>query len=317
VQETVECAHGGHLPRPVTQPGQQRCPLQRPDAGRDRRFAEDHLQAQTAKQHHRVNGRAAPGRIGGGGQGRPEGIEVGRGTLGERGLPGGGVTPGGVPRRGRGWELLPIDGRTAVLSEHGITSCHSGSGHEDQSPDGWGAIAFVICPLLSPWPGQGTGAHREGGIGGWRRRAPHGSGMNGLVLLLDANAELYGRRRGRCSRHPYDECQPKDQRRYKKTRFSLPRQALRAPMVVSGGGLEPPRVAPYAPQTYASASSAIPTKMVPKVGLEPTRAVAHGALNTACLPVPPLRQAPFSITGNATKRNWPTSSHDPHITGAS
>jgi hypothetical protein len=60
--------------------------------------------------------------------------------------------------------------------------------------------------------------------------------------------------------------------------------------MVSGGGLEPPRVASYAPQTYASASSAIPTSMVPKVGLEPTRAYAHGALNTACLPIPPLRR---------------------------
>jgi hypothetical protein len=194
------------------------------------------------------------------------------------------------------------------ISAGGIGGGSAGDGREFRRKAVWAS---------PPWPGQGTGAHREGGIGGWRRRAPHGSGMNGLVLLLDANAELYGRRRGRCSRHPYDECQPKDQRRYKKTRFSLPRQALRAPMVVSGGGLEPPRVAPYAPQTYASASSAIPTKMVPKVGLEPTRAVAHGALNTACLPVPPLRQAPFSITGNATKRNWPTSAHDPHITGAS
>ncbi len=32
-----------------------------------------------------------------------------------------------------------------------------------------------------------------------------------------------------------------------------------------------------------------PTKMVPKVGFEPTQAYAYGALNTACLPVPPLR----------------------------
>src|SRR5579875_2173625 len=62
--------------------------------------------------------------------------------------------------------------------------------------------------------------------------------------------------------------------------------------MVSGGGLEPPRVAPYAPQTYASASSAIPTKLVPKVGFEPTQAYAYGALNTACLPVPPLRRRP-------------------------
>ena len=30
-------------------------------------------------------------------------------------------------------------------------------------------------------------------------------------------------------------------------------------------------------------------KMVPKVGFEPTQAYAYGALNTACLPVPPLR----------------------------
>ena len=29
--------------------------------------------------------------------------------------------------------------------------------------------------------------------------------------------------------------------------------------------------------------------MVPKVGFEPTQASAYGALNTACLPVPPLR----------------------------
>ncbi len=47
------------------------------------------------------------------------------------------------------------------------------------------------------------------------------------------------------------------------------------PDLVSGGGLEPPRVSPYAPQTYASASSAIPTReyLVPKVGFEPTRAL--------------------------------------------
>ncbi len=30
-------------------------------------------------------------------------------------------------------------------------------------------------------------------------------------------------------------------------------------MVVSGAGLEPARLSPYAPQTYASANSAIPT----------------------------------------------------------
>ena len=65
--------------------------------------------------------------------------------------------------------------------------------------------------------------------------------------------------------------------------------------MVPGGGLEPPRVASYAPQTYASASSAIPTILVPKVGFEPTRAIAHGALNTACLPVSPLRLTPVVV----------------------
>ncbi len=29
---------------------------------------------------------------------------------------------------------------------------------------------------------------------------------------------------------------------------------------------------------------------VPKVGFEPTQAYAYGALNTACLPIPPLRR---------------------------
>ena len=41
--------------------------------------------------------------------------------------------------------------------------------------------------------------------------------------------------------------------------------------------------------------------LVPKVGFEPTRAAAHGALNTACLPVPPLRL--FGLIGIITYLN--------------
>lgn len=35
--------------------------------------------------------------------------------------------------------------------------------------------------------------------------------------------------------------------------------------------------------------------MVPKVGFEPTQAYAYGALNTACLPFPPLRHCYVSL----------------------
>jgi hypothetical protein len=35
--------------------------------------------------------------------------------------------------------------------------------------------------------------------------------------------------------------------------------------------------------------------LVPKVGFEPTRALAHTALNRARLPVSPLRQLPHNI----------------------
>src|SRR5690606_10628947 len=65
-------------------------------------------------------------------------------------------------------------------------------------------------------------------------------------------------------------------------------------------GFEPPLPQwELAPQASASADSATaayatgaltaPAAIVPKVEFEPTRADAHGALNTACLPVPPLR----------------------------
>lgn len=45
-----------------------------------------------------------------------------------------------------------------------------------------------------------------------------------------------------------------DKRKKRPARF---RAGLTCKELVSGGGLEPPRVAPYAPQTYASASSAM------------------------------------------------------------
>ncbi len=37
--------------------------------------------------------------------------------------------------------------------------------------------------------------------------------------------------------------------------------------ILPGGGLEPPRVTPYAPQTYASASSAIPANTEKNAGI--------------------------------------------------
>ena len=43
--------------------------------------------------------------------------------------------------------------------------------------------------------------------------------------------------------------------------------------------------------------------MVPKVGFEPTQAYAYGALNTACLPIPPLRHVKDSLAEEFTVYN--------------
>ena len=43
--------------------------------------------------------------------------------------------------------------------------------------------------------------------------------------------------------------------------------------------------------------------MVPKVGFEPTQAYAYGALNTACLPIPPLRHVKNSLAQEFTVYN--------------
>ena len=43
--------------------------------------------------------------------------------------------------------------------------------------------------------------------------------------------------------------------------------------------------------------------LVPRAGLEPTRAYAHGPLKTACLPIPPPRPVP-ERTDYTIRRTW-------------
>jgi hypothetical protein len=48
--------------------------------------------------------------------------------------------------------------------------------------------------------------------------------------------------------------------------------------------------------------------MVPKVGLEPTRACAHCALNAARLPIPPLRRVTsYYFSTGLSKSQFPDS----------
>ena len=77
----------------------------------------------------------------------------------------------------------------------------------------------------------------------------------------------------------------------------IPQEGLTTPFCCSRyfrleatGGIEPPNRGFADPRLNHLATSPCALHLVPRAGLEPTRAYAHSPLKTACLPIPPPRQ---------------------------